>query len=234
MNREKILAGLKEWASTLLFALAFTQFAASAVQVDGVSMLPTLRHGELLFLPKAEGWAHRAGLGEYHRGDIVVFKPPREAIYEWTDQYRGFTLPWKYRPYLVKRIVGTPGDTVQVRGGRLYVNGKQVNEPAVLNYWEAHCPDLSSDLANTPPVRAPGGQYFVMGDNRSPGGSLDSRVFGPVGVQDIAARAPVSVWPLARHEHLAPACDGLPHPEQRSRTSGKTLRNPRLLDPANR
>lgn len=234
MNRENVLKEVKEWASTLLFALAFTQFAASAVRVDGASMMPTLRHGELLLLPRAEGWAHRAGLGEYHRGDIVVFKPPRDMQAEWTNRYRGVILPWKYRPSLVKRVVGTPGDTVQVRAGVLYVNGQRVPEPSIMNYWNRYCHDVTSNLANTPTVRVPAGHYFVMGDNRSPGGSLDSRVFGPVSVQDIASRAPASAFPLMRKAQAIPSCDGQPHPEQRVQRSGTVEFNPRLLPPENR
>ena len=107
----------REWGWPVCWALLLTQFGASAVRVDGASMLPALRHGEWLALPRVEGWAHRLGLGEYRRGDIVVFKPPRSATYEWTNVYRGLTLPWKYRPYLVKRVVGLPGDTVQMRAG---------------------------------------------------------------------------------------------------------------------
>ncbi|ACO46503.1 signal peptidase I [Deinococcus deserti] len=105
----------REWLSPVTVALLFTQFGATAVNVDGVSMLPGLRHGELLLIPKAEGWARQLGLGAYQRGDVVVFKPPRGAVYEWKRDYRGVRLPWAYRPYLVKRVVGVPGDRVQVR-----------------------------------------------------------------------------------------------------------------------
>ncbi|RJF71292.1 signal peptidase I [Deinococcus cavernae] len=234
MKRGQLTANLREWTSTLLFALGFTQFAASAVQVDGTSMLPTLRHGEVLLLPKLEGWAHRAGWGQYQRGDIVVFKPPRDMEAEWTNQYRGLPLPWKYRPYLVKRVVGMPGDTVQIRAGVLYVNGRRVDEPGVLNYWQSFCHDVASDLANTSPVRIPARQYFVMGDNRSPGGSLDSRVFGPVSVHDIAARAPLSVLPLLRQGQVTPPCDTQPHPEQRTQPGGALEWSPRLLPPVGR
>lgn len=232
--REKLSHLWREWLSPLAVGLLFTQFGASAVRVDGASMMPTLRHGEMLALPKMVGWAHRLGVGGYARGDIVVFKPPREAAAEWTNQYRGFRLPWHYRPYLVKRVVGVPGDTVQVREGALFINGRRVAEPHVLNYWNTYCHDLTSPLANTAPVSVPPGHYFVMGDNRSPGGSLDSRVFGPVNVQDIASAAPLSFWPLARQESAVPACDGGPQPEQRVKVSGQTEPNPRLLKSSDR
>lgn len=229
----------RDWLSPALFALLLTQFGASAVRVDGVSMLPTLRHGELLALPKAEGWAHRLGLGGYHRGDLVVFKPPRTLAAEWRRDYRGVPLPWAYRPDLIKRVVGVPGDRVAMRAGRLYVNGRAVAEPRVLGYWGALCPDRASRLANTvaqapdhtglPETVVPPRTYFVMGDNRSPGGSLDSRSFGPVAAWDIEARAVASLWPLAARRDAVPACDGQPYPERRVRATGSLQPNVRLL-----
>lgn len=236
------LRGLwREWASPVVFALFVTQFGATAVGVDGASMMPALRHGEHLLLPTAEGWAHRLGLGAYHRGDIVVFKPPRGAEDGWRSAYRGVPLPWRYRPSLVKRVVGVPGDTVSIRGGQVSVNGRPLPETSTHAYWNAFCADTSSALANSvaaspsrvnvPSVKVPPHSYFVMGDNRSPGGSLDSRTFGPVDVQDISARALVSVWPLVRRASATPPCDGGPQPEHRVTFSGDATWNPRLLLP---
>ncbi|QFP76172.1 signal peptidase I [Deinococcus sp. AJ005] len=237
----RLLRLWRDWAAPVVFALLFTQFGASSVGVDGSSMMPALRHGERLLLPTAEGWAHRLGLGEYHRGDIVVFKPPPEAKYEWRGDYRGMPLLWRYRPYLVKRVVGVPGDTVSIRAGQVSVNGQPLPEAETHEYWNTFCPDTSSSLANSvaasptsmdvSSVRVPPHHYFVMGDNRSPGGSLDSRAFGPVRGQDISARAMASVWPLVRKVMATPPCDGGPQPEQRVKFSGQEEWNPRLLLP---
>ncbi len=219
----------REWLSPLVYALLLTQSGATGVRVDGASMLPSLRNGEELVVPRAEGWAHRLGVGEYRRGDIVVFKPPREAAQEWQNRYRGLPLPWNYRPYLVKRVVGVPGDQIKVQQGTVYVNGQAVAEPGTMNYWDRFCHDTSSDLANFPALTVPARHYFVMGDNRSPGGSLDSRVFGPVDLRDVAGRAVLSVWPLARKADATPPCDGAAHPEQRVKYSGEVRWNPRWL-----
>lgn len=202
-------------------------------------MMPALRHNEWLVLPKVEGWAHQMGLGHYQRGDIVVFKPPREATYEWTNIYRGITLPWSYRPYLIKRVIGLPGDKISIRAGRVSVNGKLLAETTTLNYWNAYCHDTQGSLANSVAaspsrtgqamITVPPGHYFVMGDNRSPGGSLDSRMFGPVNAHDIAARAVVKIWPLWVRTQANPTCDGTSHPELHVKYSGKLRWNPELL-----
>ncbi|MVN85418.1 signal peptidase I [Deinococcus sp. HMF7620] len=230
---------VREWFQPLAVALLLTQFGASAVRVDGASMLPALRHGEWLVVGTAAGWAHRLGLSGYARGDIVVFKPPREAAYEWTNVYRGLPLPWRYRPFLVKRVAGLPGDRVALRGGVVWVNGQPLPEEATKTYWAAFCPDTTSLVANSvaasptrttlAEVTVPPGHYFVLGDNRSPGGSLDSRTFGPVPVADIAGRAAASVWPLLRPERAVPPCDGQPQPERRVKLEGETQIGPRLL-----
>lgn len=231
----------REWGSPVALALLVTQFGATAVQVDGASMMPALRDGEWLAVPRVEGWAHRLGAGTYERGDIVVFKPPREATFEWTQEYRGLSLPWAYRPYLVKRVVALPGDRVRMNRGELFVNGRRVDQDWTLPFWRARCLDresrLASSVAASPEqpdrreVTVPPGHYFVMGDNRSPGGSLDSRVFGPVGVGDIAGRALASVWPLAVPAGAEPPCDRQAHPEQRVSKSGPSRWNPRMLTP---
>lgn len=231
----------REWGSPVAFALLLTQFGGAAVRVDGASMMPGLRNGEWLAVPKVEGWAHRLGVGTYQRGDVVVFKPPREATGEWTRVYRGVSLPWAYRPYLVKRIVALPGDRVRMNRGALYVNGERVNQAWTLPYWSRFCLDKGSVLANSvadapdrmnrPETTVPPGHYFVMGDNRSPGGSLDSRVFGPVAASDIAGRAVGSVWPLLAPERAIPPCDGGEHPERRVTFDGPPRWNPRMLTP---
>ncbi|MFC6662245.1 S26 family signal peptidase [Deinococcus multiflagellatus] len=58
---------------------------------------------------KSRGLGAPAGRGGYARGDIVVFKPPRGAEAAWSQIYRGMPLPWRYRPFLVKRVIGLPG-----------------------------------------------------------------------------------------------------------------------------
>jgi signal peptidase I len=104
-----------------------------------------------------------------HRGDIVVFRYPLDA----TESF-------------IKRIVGLPGETVQIRHGFVYVNGNWLSEPYVASQCE--------DLGDFGPIQVPRGSYFVLGDCRS--SSSDSRVFGTVARRLIEGRAAFAYWPL--------------------------------------
>ncbi|ADV68255.1 signal peptidase I [Deinococcus maricopensis] len=220
MNR-RLHAFWNSWLGSVLIVVLFTQAAATGLRVDGVSMLPNLRHGEFVIIPKYEGWAHRLGLGTYARGDVIVFKPPRDADAEWTRTWRGLPLPWAYRPYLIKRVVALPGDHVRIHAGVVTVNGQPVPRDAdTTAYWRAQgCWDTASTTANlahdprvlgeghgTETLTVPPGTVYVLGDNRSPGGSVDSRAFGPVPLSDVAGRAALSVWPLLRHRDARSEC----------------------------
>jgi signal peptidase I len=108
---------------------------------------------------------------EPKRGDIIVFRDV-----EGTDED------------LIKRVVGLPGDEVAVQNGVLILNGEPQEEP----YVNQRFPDDSF----YGPTKVPEGKVFVMGDNRS--NSADSRVFGPVPMENIAGEAFVSFWPPSR------------------------------------
>ena len=172
----------REWLSPALFALLLTQFGSTAVWVHRVSMMPGLRHGEMVAVPKLEGWAHRLGLGQYARGDVVVFKPPHVSADEWKRDWQGVPSPWAYRPYLIKRVIGVAGDRVRIRQGQVSVNGRALDQTWTQDFWRQEgCLDTASTEANSvqtgfvPGVRqaaevtVPAHTVFVMGDNRSPG-----------------------------------------------------------------
>lgn len=84
----------RELLEPIVFAVVITQFIATLVGVDGVSMMPNLRHHERVLVPKYETWLHKAGIGDFSRGDILVFKPPAEA------GTRSFLGLWNFRPFL--------------------------------------------------------------------------------------------------------------------------------------
>lgn len=144
-------------------------FLVSPFQVEGSSMLSTLEHNEYIIINKLAYF-----IGNPQRGDVVVFRPP-------TDESK----------YYVKRVIGTPGDSIVIRDGKVYLQTPSSDDPVELDeqYLNAgnqgktfkHPP--SSGNTDAVSYDVPVGKYFLMGDNRQ--GSLDSRSFmGRDGNQD--------------------------------------------------
>lgn len=152
------------WA--LVLALILRTFVIQAFWIPSGSMIPTLEPGDRVLVLKF--WYHLPGISP-KRGDVVVFKYP-------VDPRRDF----------VKRIVGLPGDVVEIRGGVVYVNGVSLSEPYVVN----------KDDFDMVPTKVPEGSYFCMGDNRP--NSQDSRYWGFVPRKMIKGPAVFRYWPLGR------------------------------------
>ena len=151
------------------FALVFgfvRPFVLEAFRIPSESMVPTLEVGDRVFVNK---FIYR--FTEPERGDIVVF----ESVNGGEED-------------LIKRVVGVPGDEIEVRSGTLLVNGEPQNEP----YLNREIPDDSF----FGPSRLSEGEVFVMGDNRA--NSADSRVFGPLPVENIEGEAFMRFWPPTR------------------------------------
>ena len=225
---------LRSWLSVLLPFFIITTFLVTITGVDGKSMMPNLRHGERIIIPKYETWLHRLGIGSFQRGDIVVFKPGGEI----PGVERDFFGLWTYRPYFIKRVVAVAGDTVRMQAGEVFVNNRKINQAFITDFWkEQQCWDQFSSTANyarsdysgfTPmskSITVPAGQYFVMGDNRSQGGSEDSRMIGTVPLETIAGRAALVWWPFVRHISASYDCNTAD-----VRLSGPSGFNPRALE----
>jgi signal peptidase I len=159
---------MKSIGMALIIVILIHLFIFNLSTVKGTSMQPTLQDGEWLFINKI-GYI----IGAPDRGDIVILKDPEEQL--------GF------RQYLVKRIVGLPGDTVEVINQKLYVNGVANEEP----YTDV--PIMDGDYG---PEVVPEDHYFVMGDNRREYASTDSRVFHSVPEKLIKGKAQLILWPL--------------------------------------
>ncbi len=161
---------VRGWARDLVIALGLAMviviFLYQPVKVEGTSMAPLLNDQERIFINK---FVYH--FGPVERGDIVVFWYPM-------DRSKSF----------IKRVIGLPGELVEGRHGRVYVNGQLLPEP----YIRAEYADQSS----FGPVRVPEGQYFLMGDHRS--SSNDSRMFGPVEERFIYGKAVFAYWPVSR------------------------------------
>jgi signal peptidase I len=159
---------IRVWTRDLLIAiglaLVIIVFLYQPVKVEGTSMAPLLSDQERIFINK---FVYR--FEPIQRGDVVVFWYP-------LDHSKSF----------IKRVIGLPGETVEIRQGAVYVDGKIVPEPYVPRQYE--------DLSDFGPVRVDKDKYFVMGDHRI--SSNDSRVFGSVGSQYIYGRAVFAYWPV--------------------------------------
>lgn len=185
MTQETRSERRSSWRSVLgvtLLALLFSYFGFTSVGITGDSMLPALHSGERALVPRWETWLHRSGSGAFGRGEIVFFVRPGAS-----------TLLCPIRcEYLIKRIVAVAGETVELQQGQLFINGIAQMEPYLGSAWRGS--------ASLPPQLVPEGTVFVLGDNRGPYGSFDSRSFGPVPVASLAGRTSVVLWPLLQRD----------------------------------
>ena len=127
-------------ALVVLVALTVRSFIAEPIRVDGDSMVPTLMHNEDMLVEKMSYW-----FSDPQRGDIIIC------------YYPGYT------ESCVKRVIGLPGETIELKKGELYVNGEHVEQQF----------DMTPNETDFGPFTVPEGHYFVMGDNRN--NSKDSR-----------------------------------------------------------
>lgn len=170
--KQSIGSHILEFFQTLVvfaaIAAAIYLFIAQPHRVSGLSMFPNFHNGDYIITDKLT-----YKLGEPKRGDIVVFKNPRN---EGED--------------FIKRIMGLPQDKVEVRNGHIYINGSLLNEPY-----------LKPDIITTPgsylqegqPKTVSEGHFLVMGDNR--GNSSDSREWGEITKAEIIGKVFVRYWP---------------------------------------
>ena len=142
----KVIKSLIPYVVIILAVILIRTFIITPVQVEGRSMAPTLEDNQILLLSKYKK--------NYKRFDIVVIDDGNEK--------------------LIKRIIGLPGETLEVKGNKLYINGKYVKEDF------EH--DDTKDFVYNDKKEIPEGYYFVMGDNRN--NSLDSRRLGYFDFED--------------------------------------------------
>ncbi|WP_379158605.1 signal peptidase I [Paenibacillus sp. sgz5001063] len=169
---------LRDWLVTaaVIFALMslLNIFVFNVSTVIGQSMQPTLLEGEKLIISKIS-----LVFASPRRGDVIVLHDPSTG----PDR----------KEYLVKRVIGLPGDRIEVRNHKLYVNGKLTEEPYVDT--EIQDPDFAR-------ITVDKGAYFVMGDNRHAGASKDSRYFGAVPQDLLVGKAAYIWWPLGKASAL--------------------------------
>ncbi len=194
VTRPQRKSALREYAEAIfiavLLALLIRQFAVQAFTIPSGSMMDTLLIGDYILVNKFLYGAevpftgrHLPGLRGPARGDIVVFKYPK-------DEVRDF----------IKRVIAVGGDTVQVRDNRVWVNGVLQEEPYVRGgpYPASLAAQCGYPYA-CDPLRVPQGSYFVMGDNRD--NSQDSRYWGLVEREKIRGKAFLIYWSWDGERH---------------------------------
>jgi signal peptidase I len=181
---------IKEWAKSIVFALAIALFLKATVvqsyMITSGSMEPTIMPSERVFGNRLVYRLH-----DPRQGDVVAFTPPPEAYNgsyteEAQNSLAGRLMSGDKLIPFVKRVIGVPGDTVEVRGGNVYVN-KVPKKESYLNCK----PDYEM-----PPVKVPKGKLFVMGDNRC--NSNDSHIWGFLPRKNVEAKAFLRFWPMTR------------------------------------
>ena len=183
----------------LMIAVLVVVFIVQPVKVEGTSMLPRLHDGERIFVNKLIYYDEYRWAPKVDRGDIVVFWFPDDPSKSY-----------------IKRVVGLPGDTIEMREGVVRVNGTDLDE----SYLD---PRFNVSPKTYAPVFVRANYYFVMGDNRD--NSSDSRAWGLVPKKYVYGKALFRYWPLGsasviHHENLTPAERpaqiSQPEPETRS------------------
>ncbi len=157
-------AFFRELLITLIMAIAIfvgLRVLLQTFEVEGPSMEPTFQTGQRVLVVKV-AYVFRPPV----RGDVIVFQPPVAM----EDDF-------------IKRIIGLPGDTVEVKMGAVYVNGVKLSEPYI----------KESPRSTYAKTKVPENSYFVMGDNRN--NSNDSRNNWMVPRQNIVGKAWFSIWP---------------------------------------
>src|ERR1700730_14747303 len=170
--KRSVLGSVAHWARDLMISVVLAIFVIlfiyQPVKVEGTSMMPTLDDQERIFINK---FVYRFHFGQIERGDMVVFWFPG-------DQSKSY----------IKRVIGTPGDVVQVENGVVMVNGKRLDE--------SYVPPEYRDQQSLPSQVVPPDKYFVLGDHRS--SSNDSRSWGMVPKGFIYGKAVFVYWPLEK------------------------------------
>jgi signal peptidase I len=176
LDREYLKREAKEWAQSIAIALVLTliirTFVVQAFKIPSGSMRPSLVEGDKLFVNK---FIYR--FKPMERGDIIVFKFPNEPKKDF-----------------IKRLVAFEGEVVEIRDGKIYVDGKALTDPKTFGrfYYYNHDPFGGPDEK----IKVPKNSFYVLGDNSA--NSTDSRFWGFVPRRNVIGKAIFRWWPLGR------------------------------------
>lgn len=167
------IEGFKTIGLSLIFAFGFRTFVAEGRYVASGSMVPTLEINDRVMADKVSYRFHNP-----QRGDIVLFSPTDKLQQE------------NFHDTFIKRVIGLPGEKIEIKGGRVFINGKLIQENYVVN----------ASHEDWGPLTVPDNSYLVLGDSRS--NSYDGRYWGFVPRDRIVGKAVVRFWPLSRAGEL--------------------------------
>ena len=162
---KKDLSYIKVIVIAVILALFMRTFLFNVVRVQQTSMYPTVKPNDIILSSSLYRFKK-----DFKRGDIVVFKSASES------------------KMLIKRIVGLPGEKVEIYDGSIYIDGKLLEE----KYFK----EKPYTLSPTSEFEVQADELFVLGDNRSPDGSVDSRIFGPIKIKNIRSHPFYRIFPI--------------------------------------
>jgi len=210
MSQVKPKSVIREWVESILIALVLAAFIRSyfiqPFKIPSGSMRMTLIEGDHLFVDK---WHYGPNLlPEIHSPDFLrpyvdiqwpdVLKPLiKVRLPGFGTPRRGdvivFIYPNDRTKDFIKRLIGLPGETVEIKGGDIYVNGHLIDDPRIKNVYYYNRGDYGGA---DKPITVPEGYYFVLGDNSA--SSHDSRYWGFVPAEDVVGKADLIFWPFDR------------------------------------
>jgi signal peptidase I len=167
-SARNVISWLRDLTVSVVIAIIVILFLYQPVKVEGTSMTPALVNDERIFINK---FVYRFGFSDIGRGDTIVFWAPEDSS----------------RSY-IKRVIGVPGDVVEIVDGTVILNGQRLEEPYLI--------DANRDRASMTRRMVEAGHYFVLGDHRN--SSNDSRSWGTVARDAIYGKAVFVYWPLDR------------------------------------
>lgn len=200
MDKKAAIKEALEWIYCVIIAVALAliirYYVGTPTMVQQTSMYPTLKQGERLILDRLSRTFH----AEYKRGDIITFESPKKdlsptekAIYdnEPTSIFGKFSyyVLEANKTSFIKRVIGLPGEHVEIKHGRVYINGEELQE----DYLQEGVITETKNK-NLEDFIVPEGYIFAIGDNRQ--GSMDCRHFGCIPYEKIEGKVWIRFWPF--------------------------------------
>jgi signal peptidase I len=189
MNKQRIKKEIKEWAEALIIDIILATFIRTffiqAFKIPTGSMKPTLLEGDHILVSK---FIYGAKIPFSKKGRIPGFRTPKRG------DIIVFIYPEDPKKDYIKRLVGLPGETVRIKEGRVYINGKPLLDKQFQNIYYYNRSNFCKNSEEE--IIVPQDAYFVLGDNS--GSSVDSRYWGFVPKENLVGKANLIYWPIWR------------------------------------